>query len=88
MIHFLITRVLPFVAIIAIAFGGWYLYNYIQDLREARDLYEKGYEFDKNAFNAFKQMDGEWTKIELWVTAYYPSTKYPEGGVLNAFNTD
>ena len=58
-------------------------YNRLQDLEQK---YENVEIMDKDAFEAFRKMDGEWSKIELNVTSYYPSTKYPEGGVLNAFN--
>ena len=61
-------------------------FNEFNALKEFKKAHEDTVIMDKDAFEAFKQMDSEWSQIELNVTAYYPSTKYPEGGVLNAFN--
>ena len=54
-------------------------------LKEMEQQYENAVLMDKDAFEAFRKMDGEWMKIEMFVTSYYPSTRYPEGGIYNAF---
>lgn len=53
--------------------------------KKNEEISKKNIDFNVRATAAFKRMGGEFVRMEVFATAYYPSTEGVEGGYLNAF---